>query len=126
MLQTPREPQLAHSSALRRFLARNVTSSHQEKALIDKIKEMDRFRAMFFAEGEARPRSVMLHSDEEGSVLAAIECYRRGDISIGAAAEWAGVPKTLLAMKLAEHGIDTFDMPEEEFRRELDGARRLL
>ena len=109
-----------------RFLARNVTSSHQEKVLIDKIKGMDRFKAMFFAEGEARPRSVMLHSEEEGKVLAAIRRYQKGDISTGAAAEWAGIPKPLLLMKLGEHDIDTFDMSEEEFRNELDSGRRFL
>ena len=109
-----------------RFLARNVTSSHQEKVLIDKIKGMDRFKAMFFAEGEARPRPVMLHSEEEGKVLAAIRRYQKGDISTGAAAEWAGIPKPLLLMKLGEHDIDTFDMSEEEFRNELDSGRRFL
>ena len=109
-----------------RFLARNVTSSHQEKVLIDKIKGMDRFKGMFFAEGETRPRSVALHSDDEGQVLAAIKRYQKGDISTGAAAEWAGIPKPLLLMKLGEHGIDTFDMSEEELRKELDSGRRFL
>ncbi len=109
-----------------RFLARNVTSSHQEKVLIDKIKGMDRFKAMFFSEGDARPRSIMLHPEEEGRMLAAIKRYQKGGISTGAAAEWAGVPKTLFLMKLGEHGIDTFDMSEEEFRKELDSARRFL
>ena len=71
---------------------------------------------------EVRPRLP----DEEGRVLAAIERYRKGDLSTGAAAEWAGIPKPLLLMKLGEHGIDTFDMSEEEFRKELDGGRRFL
>ena len=64
--------------------------------------------------------------EEEARVLAAIERYRKGDISTGAAAEWAGIPKPLLLMKLGEHGVDTFDMSEEEFRKELDGGRRFL
>ena len=85
---------------------------------------MDGFKGMFFAEGEARPRSVTLHSDEDGRVLAAIKRFQKGDISTGAAAEWAGIPKPLLLMKLGEHDIDTFDMPEEELRRELDSGRR--
>ena len=67
----------------------------------------------------------MLHSDEEARVLRAIERYRKGDISTGAVAEWAGVPKTLLLMK-GEHGIDTFDMSEEEFGKELESGRRFL
>ena len=57
-------------------------------------------------------------------MLAAIKRFQKGDISTGAAAEWAGIPKPLLLMKLGEHGIDTFDMPEEELRRELDSGRR--
>lgn len=68
----------------------------------------------------------MVHSGEEGRLLAAIKRYQKGDISTGAAAEWAGVPKALFLMKLGEHGIDTFDMPEEEFRKELDSGRRFL
>ena len=68
----------------------------------------------------------MLHSDEEARMLRAIERYRKGDISTGAVAEWAGVPKTLLLMKLGEHGIDTFDMSEEEFGKELESGRRYL
>ena len=109
-----------------RFLARNVTSSHQEKVLIDKIKGMDRFRAMFFTEGEARPRSVMLHSEEDGRVLAAIKRYQRGGISTGAAAEWAGIPKTQFLMKLGEHGVDTFDLSADELSEELESGRRFL
>ena len=109
-----------------RFLVRNVASSHQEKALIDKVKGMERFKAMFFTEGERRPRPLALHSDEDGRILTAIKYYKKGGISTGAAAELAGVPKALLLMKLGDYGIDTFDMSEEEFQRDLEGARRLL
>ncbi len=59
-------------------------------------------------------------------MLAAVERYRKGDVSTGAAAEWAGIPKTLLLMKLGDHGIDTFDMAAEELQRDLDDARRFL
>ena len=109
-----------------RFLVRNVASSHQEKALIDKIKGMERFKAMFFMEGERRPRSLALHSDEDARILTAIKYYMKGDISTGGAAELAGVPKALLLTKLGDYGIDTFDMSEEEYQRDLEGARRLL
>ena len=73
-----------------------------------------------------RIKAVNLRGDEDDRVLAAIKRYREGGISTGAAAEWAGVPKTLLLMKLGEHGIDTFDMSEEEFRKELADGRRFL
>jgi hypothetical protein len=41
-------------------LVRNVASSQQERALIDKIKQMDRFKALYFCEGKSRPSSIGL------------------------------------------------------------------
>ena len=87
---------------------------------------MDRFKAMFFARRDRRLRPPASQADEDRRVLAAIERYRKGDISTGAAAEWAGIPKTLLLMKLGDHGIDTFDMAAEELQRDLDDARNPL
>jgi len=43
-------------------LVRNVSSSQQERVLIDKIKQMDRFKALYFCEGRSRPYSVNLAS----------------------------------------------------------------
>ena len=43
-----------------RSLVRMVGSSRQERELIDKIKQMDRFRALYFSEGKKRPSSVNL------------------------------------------------------------------
>ena len=43
-----------------RFLVRNVASSQQERALIDRIKLMERFKGLFFAEGRTRPQAVSL------------------------------------------------------------------
>jgi len=41
-------------------LVRNVTSSDQERALVDKIKQMERFRALYFCEGKKKPSVVTL------------------------------------------------------------------
>jgi DNA polymerase III delta prime subunit len=41
-------------------LVRNVSSSQQERVLVDKIKQMDRFRALYFCEGKSRPSLVAL------------------------------------------------------------------
>ncbi|MDE0069126.1 MAG: hypothetical protein OXO48_05390 [Caldilineaceae bacterium] len=41
-------------------LVRKVGSSQQERDLIDRIKQMDRFRALYFSEGKKRPSSVNL------------------------------------------------------------------
>jgi hypothetical protein len=43
-------------------LVRNVASSDQERALIDKIKQMERFRAFYFREGRKKPSPVVLRS----------------------------------------------------------------
>jgi DNA polymerase III delta prime subunit len=43
-------------------LVRNVSSSQQERVLIDKIKQIDRFKALYFCEGKSKPSSVDLFS----------------------------------------------------------------
>jgi hypothetical protein len=41
-------------------LVRNVATSDQERALIDKIKQMERFKAFYFCEGKRKPSPVAL------------------------------------------------------------------
>jgi DNA phosphorothioation-dependent restriction protein DptH len=41
-------------------LVRNVASSDQERALVDKIKQMDRFKAFYFSEGRKKPSLLAL------------------------------------------------------------------
>ncbi|MBE7489048.1 ATP-binding protein [bacterium] len=41
-------------------LVRNVASSDQERTLMDKIKQMDRFRALYFCEGRKKPSLLKL------------------------------------------------------------------
>ncbi len=41
-------------------LVRNVASSDQERALVDKIKQMERFKALYFCEGRRKPAPVSL------------------------------------------------------------------
>ncbi len=41
-------------------LVRNVASSDQERSLVDKIKQMDRFKALYFCEGKKKPSPVRL------------------------------------------------------------------
>lgn len=41
-------------------LVRNVATARQERRLIDQIKQMDRFRALYFCEGKQRPSAVSL------------------------------------------------------------------
>ncbi len=42
-------------------LVRNVASSQQERALMDRIKQMDRFKALYFCEGKTRPSYIALN-----------------------------------------------------------------
>jgi DNA helicase HerA-like ATPase len=43
-------------------LVRNVASSDQERALVDKIKQLERFKALYFCEGRKKPLPVSLMS----------------------------------------------------------------
>jgi DNA helicase HerA-like ATPase len=41
-------------------LVRNVASSDQERALVDRLKLMERFKALYFGEGRRRPSTILL------------------------------------------------------------------
>ncbi len=43
-----------------KFLVRNVSDSRQERSLIDRIKQMERFKALYFGEGKRKPSYVAL------------------------------------------------------------------
>ena len=55
---------------------------------------------------------------EELRMAAAVKLYELGRLSSGAAAKLAGVPRTLFLDKLADYGVDTFRLTEEELNRE--------
>lgn len=63
---------------------------------------------------------------EEAKILLAVKLYEMGRLSTGAAAQFAGVPKPLFLTKLADYGVDTFDLSDEELRRDMTHARRHL
>ena len=63
---------------------------------------------------------------EEAKILIAVKLYEMGRLSTGAAAELANVPKPLFLTKLADYGVDTFDMSKEELQSDLASARRQL
>ena len=50
----------------------------------------------------------------EVRILAAVKLYELGRISSGSAAKLAGVPRTVFLMKLADYGVDTFRLTEEQ------------
>ncbi len=51
-------------------------------------------------------------------LAAAMKFYEMGRLSSGAAAELAGVPQVVFLSKLADYGIDTFRLTEEELSKE--------
>src|SRR5271157_5111414 len=48
----------------------------------------------------------------------AVKLYEMGRLSSGAVAQVAGIPRTVFLTKLADFGVDTFRMTEEDFRQE--------
>ena len=51
-------------------------------------------------------------------LAAAIKLYEVGRISAGAAADLAGIPKSLFLTKLSDYGVDTFKLTEQEIQQE--------
>jgi predicted HTH domain antitoxin len=51
-------------------------------------------------------------------LAAAAKLYELGRLSSGAAARLAGVPRVAFLSKLADYGVDTFRLNEEELAKE--------
>jgi predicted HTH domain antitoxin len=51
-------------------------------------------------------------------LAASMKLYELGRLSSGAAARLAGIPKTLFLSKLADYGVDTFRLTEDELERQ--------
>lgn len=51
-------------------------------------------------------------------LAAAIKLYELGRLSSGAAAKLAGVPRVVFLSKLADYGVETFRLTEEQFKHE--------
>ena len=54
----------------------------------------------------------------EVRMAAAVKLYELGKLSSGAAASLAGVPRVVFLTKLADYGVDTFDLTEEQLAKE--------
>ena len=59
---------------------------------------------------------------DEVRLAAAVKLYELGRLSSGAAASLAGIPRTVFLSKLANYGVATFRLSEEELREDLASA----
>ncbi len=53
---------------------------------------------------------------------ASVKLYEMGELSSGAAAQLAGVPKPFFLSHLADYGVNTFDLSEEEITQDFKSA----
>ena len=51
-------------------------------------------------------------------MAAAVKLYELERISSGAAAQLAGIPRSVFLSRLSDYSVDTFKLSEEEFKRE--------
>ena len=58
--------------------------------------------------------------DAEGALrmAAAVKLFELGQLSSGAAASLAGVPRVVFLSRLADYGVDTFRMTAEDLQKE--------
>ncbi len=51
-------------------------------------------------------------------LAAAVKLYELGRLSSGAAAQLAGIPRTVFLTKLADYGVETFRLSDQDLQRE--------
>jgi len=60
-------------------------------------------------------------TEDVGVILrmaSAVKLYEMGKLSSGAAAHLAGVPRVVFLSKLADYGVDTFQLNEEQLQHQ--------
>ena len=67
---------------------------------------------LFALKGSTEDVGVMLR------MASAVKLYEMGRLSSGAAARLADVPRAVFLSRLADYGVDTFQLNEEELQRQ--------
>ena len=65
--------------------------------------------------------ALKLPLEKAGETLllaAAVKFFELGRLSSGAAARLAGLPRTVFLSRLADYGVNTFDLTEEQLAKE--------
>ena len=65
--------------------------------------------------------ALKLPLEKAGETLllaAAVKFFELGRLSSGAAARLAGLPRTVFLSRLADYGVNTFDLSEEQLAKE--------
>lgn len=57
-------------------------------------------------------------AESELRMVAAVKLFELARLSSGAAAKLAGVPRVVFLTKLADYGVDTFRLTEEQLQKE--------
>lgn len=55
---------------------------------------------------------------EEVRLSAAVKLFELKRLSSGAAAKLAGIPRVVFLTRLADYGVNTFDLTQEDFQKE--------
>jgi predicted HTH domain antitoxin len=59
---------------------------------------------------------------DELRLAAAVKLYELGKLSSGVAADLAGLPRPVFLSKLADYGVPTFRLTEEDLKQDLQSA----
>lgn len=60
--------------------------------------------------------------EPELKLAAAVKLYEMGKLSTGAAAMFAGIPKTVFLAKLADYSVPTFTLLEDDLKKDMENA----